>query len=104
MGIGAAWAAHPFVLAMLLGSLRRGDEGWIWGAKKHQKTMVIPWPRSRMAFFILAYSGVLSTFKWLELAASLGPKGFDATASTFALYFGGLEPEAVGARWPPEYS
>ena len=23
MGIGAAWAAHPFVLPMLLGSLRR---------------------------------------------------------------------------------
>lgn len=64
MGIGAAWAAHPFVLPMLLGSLR-----------------------SRMSFFILAYSGVLSTFRWLELAASLGPKGFDATATTFALYF-----------------
>eukprot|EP00434_Breviolum_minutum_P007083 symbB.v1.2.006249.t1/scaffold370.1/size393101/15 len=63
MAIGAAFAAHPFVLALLLGTMR-----------------------SRMAFFILAYSGVISTFRWLELAAALGPKGFDADASTFAFY------------------
>ncbi|CAK9021031.1 Acyl-CoA--sterol O-acyltransferase 1 (Sterol O-acyltransferase 1) [Durusdinium trenchii] len=65
MAIGAAWAAHPFILAMCLGPLR-----------------------SLLGHFVLSYSGVISTFRWLELVAGLGPKGFDATAWTFATYMG----------------
>ncbi|CAJ1404105.1 unnamed protein product [Effrenium voratum] len=63
MAIFAALAALPFVVAMLMGC------------------------RSLVSAFTLAYLGVLSAFRWLELVSKSGPKGFDATATTFAVYF-----------------
>ena len=77
MAIGAALVASPFIFGRLLE------------------------PSSQLAYFSLSYSGVLSTFRWLEplgarlkacsvarLVTGCGPKGCDATAWTFALYFG----------------